>query len=61
MDTCVVTISDPVNWRKQTLWLEAQCPHCKDLTNWGMWQIGQDIIYISVDKDVAIMFRLMFQ
>ena len=56
----VVTINDPINWHKQVVWLIEQCPHCKDLTNWGMWQIGQDDIYVSVDKEVAVMFKLRF-
>ena len=56
----VVTISSPIDWYKQMDWLQDQCPDCEDLTNWSMWQIGLDNIYILVDIEVAVMFKLRF-
>ena len=53
-----VTITCPITWWERCKWIETNCNNHKDMTNWAMWQIGQDdIFYLLEDKD-AMMFIL---
>ena len=55
-----VTISCPTTWHARVKWMEDNCPEMKDGTNWGMWQIGQDDIYLTVNSLNATMYYLIW-
>ena len=55
-----ITITCPITWYKQCDWIEANCKNYKDITNWSMWQIGQDDIYFLLEDKDAVWFKLMW-
>lgn len=55
-----VTISCPTTWYHRCDWIEANCKNYKDLTNWSMWQIGQDDIYFLLEDKDALWFTLVW-
>lgn len=53
----LVTITDPIHWREKCLWIEKHCASQIDVTNWGLWQIGQgDIEYMMTESDAMLYY-----
>lgn len=55
-----VTITCPITWWEQCLWITHNCIDCVDNTNWPMWQTGQDYIYFWLREEDATAFKLRF-
>lgn len=55
-----ITISCPITWYHRCDWIEKNCENYTDLTNWSMWQIGQDDIYFLLEDKDAVWFTLVW-
>lgn len=56
-----VTITCPITWWERCKWLHEHDPAYVDMTNWGLVQIGQANVYISVEDEVATLYYLTWQ
>jgi hypothetical protein len=56
----LVKITCPKTWFEKVNWIYDNCDHYIDSTNWGMWQIGQEDIYLLLEDYDAAFFRLKF-